>query len=142
MEVWKESSKELLLMNRLEGHIDSSVDEFTLDFINKGGAIKTLYEVGYNFKISIEGIEQNVTKDTFIEIAGSLEGDSGEVRLTDKIFQNKAIFDRKAVYVSLVDPKITRYNRSDVIIRNENYKSQMNMKVVNTYLKPFINYPK
>lgn len=125
MELWKESSKELLLMNRLEGHIDSSVDEFTLDFIKKGGAIKTLYEVSYNFKITIEGIEQNVTKDTFIDIAGSLEGESGEVKLTDKIFQNMAIFDRKAVYVSLVDPTISRYNRSDIIVRNENYAGAM-----------------
>jgi hypothetical protein len=125
MEVWKESSKELLLMNRLEGHIDSSVDEFTLDFIKNGGTIKTLYEVGYNFKITIDGIEQNVNKDTFIDIAGSLEGESGEVKLTDKIFQNMAIFDRKVVYLSLVDPKITRYNRSDVIIRNESYACAM-----------------
>lgn len=125
MELWKESNKELLLMNRLEGHIDSSVDEFTLNFIKQGGAIKTLYEVGYNFKIEIEGILQNVTEETFIEVASALGGDGGEVKLTDKVFQNMAIFDRKAVYVSLVDPEIKKYNRSDIIVRNENYANAM-----------------
>jgi predicted transcriptional regulator len=125
MELWKESNQELLLMNRLEGHIDSSVDEFTVTFIKQGGVIKTLYEVGYNFKLNIEGVWQNVTENTFVEIAGALGGDGGEVKLTGKIFQNMAIFDRKAVYVSLVDPSITKYNRSDVIVRNENYAQAM-----------------
>lgn len=125
MELWKESSKELLLMNKLEGHIDSTVDELTLDFIKQGGVIKTLYEVGFNFKIEIEGVVLNVTEETFVEIADALGGEGGEVKLTDKVFQNMAIFDRKAVYVSLVDPSIAKYNRSDIIVRNENYAQAM-----------------
>ena len=125
MELWKDSSKELLLMNRLEGHIDSSVDEFTVNFIKHGGIIKTLYQVGYNFKINIEGVWKTVNEETFVELAGALGADGGEVKLTDKIFQNMAIFDRRAVYVSLVDPAIARYNRSDIIVRNEYYAQAM-----------------
>lgn len=125
MELWKESSKELLLMNRLESQVDTSVDEFSVNFVKQGGIIKTLYEVIDNFKILIEGVWQVVTKDTFYQVAGALEGDAGEVKLTDKVFQNMAIFDRKAVYVSLVDPTISRYNRSDIIVRNENYAGAM-----------------
>ncbi len=125
MELWKESSKEMLLMNKLEGHIDSEVDEFSMNFMKQGGVIKTLYEVGYNFKISIDGIWQNVTEKNFFEIAGGLQDDVGAVRLTDEVFQTMAIFDRKAVYVNLINPAISKNNRSDVIIRNENYAKAM-----------------
>jgi len=135
MELWKESRKELLLMNRLEGHIDKSVDEFTVNFINRGGKIKTLYEVGYDFKINTEGVWKTVTKESFIDIAGALGSDGGEVRLTGKIFQNMAIFDRKAVYVSLVDPAIARYNRSDFIVKNENYANAMSEYFETCWLK-------
>ncbi|CAN5511816.1 hypothetical protein BH10BAC5_BH10BAC5_16500 [soil metagenome] len=125
MELWKEASREMLLMNKLEGQIDSSVDEFSMNFMKQGGVIKTLYEVSYNFKISIEGVLHNVTENNFFEIAGGLQDDSGAVKLTDKVFQNMAIFDRKSVYVSLVNPALTKNNRSDVIIRNENYANAM-----------------
>lgn len=125
MELWKNCSKEMLLMNKLEGMISSEVDEFSMNFMKNGGVIKTLYEVGYNFKIMIDGAYQNVTEKNFFEIAGGLQDESGEVKLTDKVFQNMAIFDRKAVYVSLVNPALSKYNRSDVIIRNENYAKAM-----------------
>ena len=36
-----------------------------------------------------------------------------------------AIFDRKVVYISLVDPTISRYNRSDIIIKNQNFAESM-----------------
>lgn len=125
MELWKESSKEMLLMNKLEGHIDSEVDEFSMNFMKQGGVIKTLYEVSYNFKISIDGVWQNVTEKNFFDIAGGLQDDTGAVRLTDKVFQSMAIFDRKAVYVNLINPALSKNNRSDVIIRNENYAKAM-----------------
>ena len=112
-------------MNKLEGHIDSEVDEFSLNFMKQGGVIKTLYEVTYNFKICIDGVWQNVTENNFFEIAGGLQDDVGAVRLTDKVFQTMAIFDRKYVYVNLINPAISKNNRSDVIIRNENYAKAM-----------------
>ena len=125
MELWNEANSEMLLMNKLEGQIDSSVDEFTTNFMKQGGVIKTVYEVSFNFKISVEGVLRNVTEENFFEIAGELQDDAGSVRFTDKVFQNMAIFDRKSVYVSLVNPALSKYNRSDVIIRNENYAKAM-----------------
>ncbi len=36
-----------------------------------------------------------------------------------------AIFDRKVVYISLVDPTVSRYNRSDIIVKNQNFAEAM-----------------
>jgi hypothetical protein len=36
-----------------------------------------------------------------------------------------AISDRKVVFISLVDPTISRYNRSDIIVKNQNFAESM-----------------
>ena len=125
MQLWQNSEKELLLMNKLEGHVDASVDDFTIEFINNGGVIKTIYEASYDFKINEDGVWKTITPEKLPEFIGEMSTDGGEVRLADKIYQNMAIFDRKVVFISLVDPTISKYNRSDIIIKNENFAQSM-----------------
>jgi hypothetical protein len=36
-----------------------------------------------------------------------------------------AVFDRKVVFVNLFDPSIPKYNRSDIIVKNENFANFM-----------------
>ena len=60
-----------------------------------------------------------------IDILKETEGEGGEVKLTKKVYQNMAIFDRKVVYISLVDPTVSRYNRSDIIVKNQNFAEAM-----------------
>ena len=125
MQYWEESSKELLLMNKLEAMADTSIDEFTAKFVKNGGIIKTIYEVSENFRIHEDGKWKVVGAEKLIEILNETEGEGGEVKLTRKIYQNMAIFDRKVVYISLVDPTVSRYNRSDIIVKNQNFAESM-----------------
>lgn len=125
MKLWQDSTTELLLMNKLEGHVDSQTDDFSREFVKKGGVVRSIYEANYDFKIKVEGSWQNITPDKMTDFVNEMQGDGGEVRLTDKIYQNMAIFDRKVVFISLVDPTISRYNRSDIIIKNQNFAESM-----------------
>ena len=121
----KETKKEMLLMIRLESNISSKIDEASMDLYKRGGEIRSIYEASYNFRIKIEDKWRNVTPEGLIEICEDFMKQGEKIKLADKILQNMAIFDRKIVFVSLVDPDIPVYNRSDVIIKNENYANAM-----------------
>lgn len=128
MQHWENSSKELLLMNKLEVMADTSIDEFTANFIKNGGVIKTIYEVSENFRINEGGKWIIAGAEKLMDILKETEGEGGEggeVKLTKKVYQNMAIFDRKVVYISLVDPTVSRYNRSDIIVKNQNFAESM-----------------
>jgi sugar-specific transcriptional regulator TrmB len=124
-ELFKQSEKELLMMTKLEGHVSDEADERVVEFIKNGGKVRTLYEVSSKFKLNIDGEWKELSTDEMIEFCQTLAAEGEEIRLIDKINQNMAIFDRKTVYLSLVDPTISRYNRSDIIVKNENYAATM-----------------
>ncbi len=124
-ELYKSSERELLMMSKLEGHVSSKADERTVEFIKNGGKVRTIYEVDSTFKLNIDGVWKELTPDEMVEFCRDLAIEGEEIKLIDKINQNMAIFDRKTVYLSLVDPTISRYNRSDIIVKNENYASAM-----------------
>ncbi len=125
MQHWENSSKELLLMNKLEVMADTAIDEFTANFIKSGGVIKTIYEVSENFRIHEAGKWIVAGAEKLLDILKQSEGEGGEVKLTKRVYQNMAIFDRKVVYISLVDPTVSRYNRSDIIVKNQNFAESM-----------------
>jgi sugar-specific transcriptional regulator TrmB len=125
MQLWHDSSKELLLMNKLEGHVDNETDEFASNFVKKGGVVRSIYEVNYDFKIKVDGSWQAITPDKMVDFVNDMQGDGGDVRFTDKVYQNMAIFDRKIVFISLVDLTISRYNRSDIVVKNQNFAESM-----------------
>ncbi|HEY3252259.1 MAG TPA: helix-turn-helix domain-containing protein [Ignavibacteria bacterium] len=125
LQLWSSSSKELLVMAKLEGRATAEADQRTIDFIKNGGKVKTLYEASPNFKLKIGDEWKDMTTDSLVEFTIALTAEGEEVRLTENINQFMAIFDRKVVYISLVDPTISRYNRSDIIVKNENFASSM-----------------
>jgi hypothetical protein len=121
----KEAKKEVLLMNRLEGRIFKEQDEASLDFYNRGGVVRSIYEASYNFKIKVDDSWKNVTPEGLVEICETFVRMGEQIRLTDKIHQTIFVFDRKNVFISLVNPMIPVYNRSDIIVKNENYANAM-----------------
>lgn len=125
MQLWRDSSEEMLLMNKLEGYVDNKVDEQSINFIKNGGIIKTIYEINYNFKIKFKDTWKDITPKSLAELCVEFENNGIQVRLAKTIHQNIAIFDRKITYTSLVDPTIPRYNRSDIIVKNANYATAM-----------------
>jgi sugar-specific transcriptional regulator TrmB len=125
MEIFKSAEKEALLMTKLEGFVDSSVDEITLRFLSGGGTLKTLYEASENFKIRVDNKWKQITRNELPDFCQTLVAEGEQIKLADKIYQNMLVVDRKIVFISLVDPTIVRYNRSDIIVKNENFATSM-----------------
>ena len=121
----KEAKKEVLLMIRLELNVDKQLDEASLEFYKRGGVTQSIYEASYNFRIKNEGVWSQGNPEGLIDLCKNFIQQGEQVKLTNHVHQNMAIFDRKIVFVSLVDPEIPRYNRSDVIVNNENYANAM-----------------
>jgi sugar-specific transcriptional regulator TrmB len=125
MEIFNSANEEVLLMTKLEGHVDSEVDQSTTDFLNRGGKLRTIYEAGTNFKIKVDNAWKQVTKEEIPDFCSTMVSEGEEIRLADRIYQNMLIVDRKIVFISLVDPTIARYNRSDIIVKNANFAATM-----------------
>jgi len=126
MELLKNSEKEMLLMNRIEGHVSAELDEEVMSFFKRGGKIKSIYEATTNFKMEKDNKWVNVTsKDELIDLCTSFEKQGEKIRLAKKVPQNMAIFDEHIVFLSLTDLTIPKNNRTDVIIRNKNFAEYM-----------------
>lgn len=125
MEIFKSAKSEVLLMTKLESYVDTTIDDTTMEFLNGGGVLKTLYEASNNFKVKVDGLWTQISKEELPDFCSSLVAEGEELKLTDNIYQNMLIADRKIVFISLVDPTIARYNRSDIIVKNENYARTM-----------------
>ena len=113
----------MLLMNRLEGHVSKDLDVVSRMFFKKGGKIRSIYEASLEFKFEKDGKWVNVTQSDLTDLCEKFQKEGEQIRLADKVPQNMAIFDRKVVFISLVDKTKTKNNRTDVIIRNAEYAS-------------------
>ena len=121
----KSSNEELLLMNRLEGYVYKELDDASIDFYKRGGVVKSIYEASYDFKMKIDGEWKTVTPNDLVDLCQNFEALGERIKLSNTVPQNMAIFDRKVVFMSLVDPTIPLYNRSDIIVYNEKYAGFM-----------------
>jgi sugar-specific transcriptional regulator TrmB len=125
IELLKNSEKEMLLMNKIEGHVSRELDEVVLNFFKKGGKIRSIYEASTNFKFEKFDKWVNVTREDLIEICEGFEKQGEKIRLAKKVPQNLAIFDGEIVFISLSDTTMPKNNRTDVIIRNKNFVTYM-----------------
>jgi len=125
IELLKNSQKEMLLMNKIEGHVSRDLDAEVLKFFKKGGKIRSIYETSTNFKFEKFDKWVSVTKEDLIELLEGFEKQGEKIRLSKKVPQNLAIFDGEIVFISLSDLTIPKNNRTDVIIRNKNFVSYM-----------------
>lgn len=123
LDLLKSSKEEMLLMNKLEGHVSKDLDVVSRMFFKKGGKIRSIYEASLGFKFEKDGKWVDVTQSDLIDLCEKFEKEGEQIRLADKVPQNMAIFDRKVVFISLVDKTKTKNNRTDVIIRNAEYAS-------------------
>jgi sugar-specific transcriptional regulator TrmB len=137
VDLLRTSNEEMLLMNKLGGYVQQDLDQATKDFYNRGGKIRSIYEVSYNFKLKLEGVWKEVTPAMLIDLFSGFSKQGEMIRLSNSVSQNMAIFDRKVVFISLVDPEITLYNRSDIIVKNKNYSQSMVEYFENCWEKAF-----
>lgn len=125
VELMNSTKKELLLINKLGGYIQADVDENSKELIKRGCKLKSIYEVSGNFKIRLENRWVDATNDDLIRIFSNFEEMGEQVRLSNEVFQNMVIIDRKIVFASLADPKLPKNSRSDVIIKDQYYANSM-----------------
>ena len=125
LDLMKEAKEEMLLMNKLQGNVSQTLDNETKEFFKRGGKIRSIYEASTNFKFEKDGKWVPVTNEDLISLCEKFEGEGEQIKLSGKVPQNMAIFDRKIVFTSLVDENKPMNKRTDIIIRNENYAENM-----------------
>lgn len=125
LNLMKDAKTEMLLMNKMEGHVSADLDEVSVNFVRAGGVIKSIYEASTNFRFEREGKWVGVTKDDLIKLCEGFEKQGEKIKLSERVPQNMVIFDREIVYLSLVDKSLPKNNRTDLIIRNKNFAEYM-----------------
>lgn len=127
IELFKQAKKEIHFMIRLEGQITDEIDDMAKKFFEKGGVIKSIYEASLKFKIikNQNDFKNEVTFDDLIDLCQSYEKAGEDVKISTVEIPNMTIFDREIVFINVQDKKIPRHNRSDIIIKNEEFASRM-----------------
>lgn len=125
LELVKSSNKEILVMNKLQGYVQHELDEASIAFYKRGGTVRSIYESSNNFKIKVEGTWKEVDPKGLVELCENFEKQGEQIRLTESVPQIMTVFDRKTVFFSLADPTIPKYNRSDIIVKNDNFANFM-----------------
>ena len=121
LDLVKLSTQEILVMNRIEVFMFEEQDEASRKFLKRGGVIRCIYEASDKIKIRTDGKTAEYAPENFVRICEQYEKQGEQIRLAEQVVQNAAVFDRKIVFVNLFDPGIPQYNRSDIIVKNENF---------------------
>ena len=121
VELVKNSHKGILLMNRFKGNVSLDLDDETKKFYKRGGAFKSIYEKGSDFKIKINNKWQSVTHEGLIKLCEEFSAQGEQVRIIDQVPQIMAVFDESIVFFSLYDESIPARDMSDVIIKNKRF---------------------
>jgi len=132
MNLLRNAKKEIFFMIRLEMYISDEVDKTAEKFIKSGGVIKSIYEVGTNFKVKKDGKWIDGNTADLIKIFSKFEKYGEQVRLSSTKIPNFTIFDRETVFMNIVDKSVPRYNEADIIVKNKDYAESMT-EVFNTF---------
>lgn len=124
-ELMKKAKKEILFMIRLEIYLSDEVDKTAKKFIKDGGIIKSIYEVGNNFKVKKDGKWTEGNVDDLINVFMKFEKYGEQVKLSNVKIPNFTVFDREIVFMNIVDKNIPRYNEADIIVKNRDYAESM-----------------
>jgi sugar-specific transcriptional regulator TrmB len=127
MELFKQAKKEIFFMIRLEGQVTDEMDEMALKFFEKGGVVKSIYEASLKFKIikNDNNFKSEVTLNDLIELCENYEKSGENVKISTMEIPNMTIFDREIVFINIEDKTVPRHNRSDIIIKNEEFAHRM-----------------
>jgi sugar-specific transcriptional regulator TrmB len=125
MELISNSTEEILSMNRVEFLISSEFNKTVENFIDRGGKIRSIYEIAFDYKIEKEGVYKNAKISDLFDILKGFEEKGEQIRITENKITNLAIFDKKIVYLHIHDKELPRFNRSDIIVRNQEFAEFM-----------------
>lgn len=125
IELLRSAKTEILFMIRVEGYISDEIDEQAKSFINGGGVIKSLYEASENFKIIKNESRIDGSIQELLKLCELFESTGEQIRISTKELPNITIFDKETVFINISDKNIPRHNKSDIIIRNEDFALKM-----------------
>ena len=132
IELLKSAKDEILFMIRLEGYVSEEIDANAKNFIKNGGVIKSIYEANLNFKIIKDNSRKDATLEDLLRICGKFEKYREKVRISESELPNITIFDKKIVFINILDKTVPRHNNADIIINNESFANRM-MDLFNYY---------
>jgi sugar-specific transcriptional regulator TrmB len=124
-ELFRKAKDEVLFMIRLEGFISEEIDATAKNFIKRGGVIRSIYEVTPEFKIKVKDQWVKGSLEDLIKICRSYESYGEQLKLSTNQLLNMTIIDREIVFTNVDDKTIPRHNKSDIIVRNEDYAKNM-----------------
>ena len=121
LELIENSNEEILMMNRIEGHVSKQVDEVVAKFMKRGGIYKSIYEVSLNFKIQKDDKWASVTIEDFIDLCEHYEKNGEQIKLTKMLIANYTVFDNEIVFLNVYDKSVPAHNKTDILIRNKDF---------------------
>lgn len=119
------AKKEILVANRLPDRISKKADDEADEFLENGGKLKTIYQLGEKLRIRYDDGWREVGRNEIIEMLRSYETENAEIRLTKSLPQSFFVFDQKHVFLNIIDETVEKHNMSDLIIDNEQYATAM-----------------
>jgi len=125
LELFKQAKSEILFMVRLEYLISEEFDELAKKFIKKGGVIKSIYEVSDEIKLQKDNKWSKAGMKDILRIFEGFEKQGEQIKLSSNQLSNTTIFDKKIVYMNIMDKSIPRHNNSDIIIKNSDTAKNM-----------------
>ena len=119
------AQKEILIANKLPDRISKKANDEADEFLENGGTLRTIYQLGDKIKMRYDDGWRDVGKGEIIDWLKEFDGKNSQIRLTDSLPQSFFVFDRKFVFLNIVDETLEKDNRSDLIIDNEQYATAM-----------------
>ena len=119
------AENEICGMYKFRGLVSDEADEVALNFINKGGMIRSIYRIGLDFKIVKDGETSEATPEQLIEICKKFEANGEQIRLIERDIPNMTVIDGDKVFINTEDKWIPRQSQADIILRRSNFSKYM-----------------
>lgn len=119
IELFKQAKEEVLFMVRLEHAVSEDLDANAKKFIKKGGVIKSVYEIGSEYRIQKDGVSSKGNLEQVLKSIEKFEKAGEQPKVSETQLSNITIIDREIVYMNIMDKEIPRHNNSDIIIKNK-----------------------
>lgn len=126
MELIKSAKKEILSMNKLKGIVTDDINDFSLDFIKRGGAIRSIYKISLDFRVKKGDKTINASNEDLIHVCEMFERFGEEVKLTAIEIPNMVIIDREKIFLNLAGNKNSpNHKQTDLIVNDKLYAENM-----------------
>lgn len=119
IELFKLAKSEVLFMVRLEHAVSDDLDDNAKSFLKRGGVIKSVYEIGEQYRIQKDGVSSKGNLSQVLDNIEKFESYGEQAKVSELQLSNITVIDREIVYMNILDKDIPRHNNSDIIIKNK-----------------------